>query len=118
MAVLYKTIDEYIKAFTPEIQSILEKIRRTIHAVAPQATEVISYGMPAFKMDKVLVYFAAYTNHIGFYPTGSGIEAFKQELAGYKFSKGAIRFPLDKPVPYELITKITKFRAEQATNDR
>lgn len=103
-------IDEYIAGFPDDIQKLLQKIRAIICKAAPHAEEVISYGMPAYKQHKVLVYFAACKNHIGFYPTGSGIEAFKDELTAYKFSKGAIQFPFDKPLPSALITKIVKFR--------
>jgi uncharacterized protein YdhG (YjbR/CyaY superfamily) len=104
-------IDEYIKDFPEESQKILEQLRVTIKKAAPKAVEVISYSMPAFKQNGVLVYFAAYKNHIGFYPTPSGIEAFKNELSKYKSSKGAVQFPIDKPLPLTLITKIVKFRA-------
>ena len=102
--------DEYIAGFPDDIQKLLQKMRAIICKAAPHAEEVISYGMPAYKQHKVLVYFAACKNHIGFYPTGSGIEAFKEELTAYKFSKGAIQFPFDKPLPSALITKIVKFR--------
>lgn len=102
--------DEYIAGFPDDIQKLLQKMRAIICKAAPHAEEVISYGMPAYKQHKVLVYFAACKNHIGFYPTGSGIEAFKDELTAYKFSKGAIQFPFDKPLPSALITKIVKFR--------
>jgi len=103
--------DEYIKSFPGETQKILEQMRSTIRKAAPKAEEVISYAMPAFKQNSVLVYFAAYKNHIGFYPTPFGIEAFKDELSKYKSSKGAVQFPIDKPLPLALITKIVKFRA-------
>ena len=109
----YKTIDEYIRSFPADLRSVLEKIRQTIHEVAPEATEVISYQMPAFKLNGVLVYFAAHKNHIGFYPTSSGIEAFKVELTPYKFSKGAVQFPLDKPIPFDLVKKIVVFRVKE-----
>ena len=102
--------DEYIKSFPGETQKILEQMRATIRKAAPKAEEVISYAMPAFKQNGVLVYFAAYKTHIGFYPTPSGIEAFKDELSKYKSSKGAVQFPIDKPLPLALITKIVKFR--------
>lgn len=108
-----QTIDEYIASFTPDIQEILEKIRKTIRDAAPEAREAISYQMPTFKMHGNLVHFAAFKKHIGFYPTPSGIEAFENELAGYKTSKGAIQFPLDKPIPYELISRIVKFRVKE-----
>jgi len=103
-------IDEYITVFPPIIQEILEQCRLAIKEAAPQATEVISYGMPAFKLNGILVWFAAYSKHIGFYPHSTGIDAFKNEISTYKRSKGAIQFPLDKPIPFKLITEIVKFR--------
>jgi uncharacterized protein YdhG (YjbR/CyaY superfamily) len=110
----YTTIDEYTAQFPADMQKILTKIRKTIRKAAPQAAEKISYRMPAFfQGEKVLVYFALMKNHIGFYPTGEGIAAFAGELDGYKTSKGAVRFPLSEPVPYDLIARITAFRAEQ-----
>jgi uncharacterized protein YdhG (YjbR/CyaY superfamily) len=109
----YTTIDAYIRSFPPEVQSVLEKIRQTIHKAAPQAAETISYRMPAFKLNGVLVYFAAYKKHIGFYPTGSGIENFKTELASFVTSKGTVQFPLDKPVPFDLVAKIVAFRVRE-----
>jgi uncharacterized protein YdhG (YjbR/CyaY superfamily) len=108
-----KTIDEYIKAFPPDIQNILEKMRQTIHNAAPEAVEAISYRMPVFKLNGILVYFAAYKSHIGFYPTSSGIEAFKNELSSYKWSKGTVQFSLDKPIPYDLVEKIVRFRVKE-----
>lgn len=112
----YRTIDEYIRTFSKDVQVILEKIRQTIRKTAPEALEVISYQMPAFKQNGVLVYFAAYKHHIGFYPTSSGIEAFKNELAYYKSSKGSVQFPLDQPIPYELVKKIIQFRLKEDKN--
>lgn len=106
-------IDSYIADFPPETQELLQQIRATIKKAAPQATEVISYAMPAFKLHAVLVYFAAYKNHIGFYPTASGIEIFKKELSVYKGAKGSVQFPLDKPLPLDLITKIVEFRVAE-----
>ncbi|UKT63890.1 iron chaperone [Pedobacter mucosus] len=108
-----ENIDEYISRFSLETQKLLQVVRQTIHQVIPEAKEVISYGMPAFKVNKILVYFAGYKNHIGFYPTGSGIDAFKSEFTDYKWSKGAVQFPLNKPLPLDLITRITKFRANE-----
>ncbi|WP_316832455.1 iron chaperone [Pedobacter aquatilis] len=108
-----QTIDEYIALFPAKTQQLLQQIRETIHKAVPNAKEVISYKMPAFKQNGVLVYFAAYEKHIGFYPTGSGIEAFKHEFGDYKWSKGAVQFPLNKPMPLDLITRITKFKAER-----
>jgi uncharacterized protein YdhG (YjbR/CyaY superfamily) len=106
-------IDHYISGFPEQSRALLEQLRETIKLAAPEAIEVISYGMPAFKQNGILVYFAAYKNHIGFYPTASGIEAFKTELSSYQWSKGTIQFPLDKPLPSELITKIVKHRIYQ-----
>ncbi|WP_316846056.1 iron chaperone [Pedobacter psychrodurus] len=108
-----ENIDQYIANFPLTTQKLLEEIRETIRKALPDAKEVISYGMPAFKQHTVLVYFAGYAKHIGFYPTGSGIEAFQQEFDNYKWSKGAVQFPLDKPLPLDLITRITKFKAER-----
>ena len=108
-----KTIDEYILQFQPEAQSILMNLRRFIKVIVPEATEKISYQMPAFYLNGNLVYFAAHKNHIGFYPTASGIEHFKDKLQGYVFSKGAIQFPLGKPLPYDLIGEIVAFRADE-----
>lgn len=109
-----RTIDEYIADFPPEVQEILHKVRATIRKAAPSAEETIKYRMPTFTLKGNLVHFAAYKQHIGFYPTPSGIEAFKAELAAYEGSKGAIRFPLDKPIPYTLIGKIVKFRVKES----
>jgi len=108
-----KDIDSYISDQPESIREQLEQLRHIILSAAPKSKEVISYGMPAFKMNSVLVYFAGYKNHIGFYPTGSGIKEFEDELGGYKYSKGAIQFPLDKKLPVGLIKKIVKFRLKQ-----
>ena len=108
-----KSIDDYINQFPDEIKSKLEKIRAAIKKAAPKSTEVISYGMPAFKQNKVLVYFAVGKNHIGFYPTPNPINVFSKELEAYKTSKGAIQFPLDKKIPLTLISKITRFRVKE-----
>ncbi|MGO4291708.1 iron chaperone [Chitinophaga sp. RAB17] len=107
------TIDEYIAGFPPDIQEILEQVRATVKKSAPKAEETISYGMPAFKQNGHLVYFAAFKNHIGFYPIPSGMEQFKAELAGYKTGKGSVQFPLDEPMPLTLIGKIVKFRVKE-----
>jgi uncharacterized protein YdhG (YjbR/CyaY superfamily) len=109
----FKTVDEYISTFPVSTQKILKDVRKTIHEAAPQAEDVISYNMPALKFKGVLVYYAAYEKHIGFYPTNSGIEAFKDQLRNYKFSKGAIQFPIDEPIPFNLITRIVKFRMKE-----
>lgn len=108
-----KTIDEYIAGFSKDTQEILEKIRATIREAAPDAEEAISYQMPTFKLRGNLVHFAAFKKHIGFYPAPSGIEKFKPALAGYQSSKGAVQFPLDKPIPYDLISQITRFRVKE-----
>jgi uncharacterized protein YdhG (YjbR/CyaY superfamily) len=110
----FSTIDEYIKTFPKNIQSILEKIRQTIIEAAPEAVEAISYKMPTFKLyGKNLVYFATFENHIGFYPLPSVIEAFKRELSLYKQGKGSVQFPLVKPIPYDLVEKIVKYRVKE-----
>ena len=109
----FESIDEYISKFSPEIQKILIKLRQVIKESAPGAEEKISYQMPAFVLHGNLVYFAAYKNHIGFYPTPSGIVAFKNELSQYKGAKGSVQFPIDKPLPYELISKIVEFRVAE-----
>jgi len=110
----FRTIDEYIKIFPQDVQSILERMRQTIRKAAPEAVEAISYQMPAFKLNgKSLVYFAGYKNHVGFYPVPSGIKAFKKELSQYKTGKGSVQFPIDKPVPHDLVKKIVIFRVKE-----
>lgn len=109
-------IDKYIKKFPEEVQEKLEILRRVIKENAPDAVEKISYGMPTFYLNGNLVHFAAYSGHIGFYPAPSGIEAFKDQRAVYKTSKGAIQFPLDEDLPLGLIRKIVKFRVEENSN--
>ena len=113
IAIKPKNVDEYIASFPNDIQEILEAIRGTIIKAAPQAVEVIRYNMPAYKQNAVLVYFAAYKNHIGFYPTSSPIRVFKDDLKDYKTSKGAIQFPLYKPLPHKLITKIVHYKVTE-----
>lgn len=108
-----KSIDEYILEFPIEIQEILKKLRKVIKESAPDAEEKISYQMPTFVLHGNLVHFAAFKNHIGFYPAPSGIDAFKDELSEYKGGKGSIQFPLEKPLPYDLIRKIVKFRVAE-----
>lgn len=103
-------VDNYIKIFPVATQKKLQQIRSVIKKAAPKAIEIISYQMPAYKINKVLVYFAGYEKHIGFYPTPAGIEKFKDEFTGYKYSKGAVQFPLDKPLPVELIKRIVLYR--------
>ena len=109
----FKTIDNYISTFPNNIKYILEELRAVIKASAPNAEEKISYQIPTFALKGNLVHFAAYKNHIGFYPTSSGIQAFKKELSIYEVSKGTIRFPIDKPLPYNLISNIVKFRVKE-----
>lgn len=106
-------VDNYIAAFPDDTQKKLKQIRATIKKAAPKAEELISYNMPAFKLNGMLVYYAAYKKHIGFYPTGSGIAAFKKELSIYKGAKGSVQFPLDKPIPLNIITKIVKHRVKE-----
>ena len=108
-----KDPNEYISSFPKETQVLLKKVRETIKKAAPEAEEVISYGMPAFKQNGMLVWYAAHTKHIGFYPRGSGIGKFKEELSNYKVSKGTIQFPFNKPIPLGLIAKIVKFRVKE-----
>jgi uncharacterized protein YdhG (YjbR/CyaY superfamily) len=109
----FQSIDEYIAGFPPDIQKLLETVRATIKAAAPGAEERISYQMPAFALNGNLVYFAALKGHIGFYPTSSGVAAFKDELAGYRSTPGAVRFPIDQPLPLDLITRIVRFRVAE-----
>lgn len=109
----FETIDEYIASFPEHTQKLLQQMRTIIKKAAPKTEEVISYGMPAYRLHTVLVYFAGYKNHIGFYPTSSGIRLFKDQFAEYKNSKGAVQFPLDKPLPVKLIKEITAFRAKE-----
>ena len=108
-----KNIDEYIAGFPHDVQEILEKIRLTIRKAAPDAEETISYQMPTFTLKGNLVHFAAYKKHIGLYPAPSGTEKFKQELSVYKAAKGSVRFPLDRPIPFDLISQIVKFRVKE-----
>ena len=107
------SVEEYIATAEPKARKALRDIRKTIRAAAPKAEEVISYQMPGYKQNGMVVFFAGYKNHIGFYPTGSGIEKFKNEFAKYKWSKGAVQFPLEKPLPLALIKKIVKFKLKE-----
>ncbi len=108
-----KTIDEYIAGFPPDVQKVLKKIRMTIRKAAPDAEETIKYRMPTFILNGNLVYFAAFKNHIGFYPIPTGIKEFEKELSAYKMGRGSVQFPLDEPIPYDLITRIVKFRVKE-----
>lgn len=113
----FSTIDEYIQTFPKDVQDILERLRQVIKETAPDATEAISYQMPTFKLKgKNLVHFAAWKSHIGFYPTPSGTEAFKEEISKYKAAKGSVQFPLDAPMPYELVRRIVRFRVGEMGN--
>lgn len=112
------TVDEYIANFSTEIQTILQSIRNTIKQAAPEAEECISYQMPAYKYHGMLVYFAAFKNHIGLYALPSGNTAFQKELSTYKTGKGSIQFPLDKPMPFDLITKIVLHRVKENESKR
>lgn len=109
------SVEEYITSFPAETEKVLQELRTIIKSAAPRAAEVISYHMPAYKQNGVLVYFAACKHHIGFYPTSSPINVFKEELKNYKTSKGAIQFPYDQPLPKNLITQIVEFRVKEDT---
>ncbi|NLR68929.1 DUF1801 domain-containing protein [Chitinophaga varians] len=110
MATKFKTTDEYLATVPETSLQKAREIREIIRKAVPKATEVISYNIPAFKLNKVLVWFAAYKSHVGFYPGGTAINVFQDDLTGYKTSKGAIQFPLDEPLPVSLINKIIKYR--------
>jgi uncharacterized protein YdhG (YjbR/CyaY superfamily) len=114
----FKTMDEYIQTFPEEVQVILEKMRRTIRKAAPEAEEAISYQIPTFKLNGNLVHFAAFKNHVSFFPTARGVEAFKKELSRFKGSTGTVQFPLDRPIPYDLVRKITVFRRKENLEKR
>ncbi len=109
----FKTVDDYLSTLPTQTKSILKELRKTIKEAAPQAEELISYNMPAFKLNGMLVWYAAYKTHIGFYPAPAAIKVFKDELTGYKTSKGAIQFPVEKTIPATLIKKIVKFRINE-----
>lgn len=109
----FKTIDEYISMFPDEVQTILNQVRQTIRGAAPEAEETINYQMPTFTLNGNLVHFAAFKTHIGFYPTPTGIEAFKEELAPYKGAKGSVQFPIDQPMPLSLICRIVEYRVKE-----
>ncbi|AYL97467.1 iron chaperone [Mucilaginibacter celer] len=108
-----ETIDEYIADFPDEVQQKLQQVRATIKAAAPDAVEAIKYAIPTFILNGNLVHFGGFKNHIGFYPAPQGLEEFKEELSGYKGAKGSVQFPLNEPLPLDLITKIVKFRVQK-----
>ena len=108
-----KTIDDYMSHFPREVQELLGQMRRTIRKTAPRAEEAISYGIPGFKFNGSLVWFAGYKRHIGFYPGSSAIATFKKELSAYRVAKGSVQFPVDKPLPLALVSRIVKFRMKQ-----
>lgn len=113
MKLEFKDIDSYIATFPEDLQILLEQVRNTIKSSAPKAEEVISYNMPAFKYHGMLVYFAGYKNHIGFYSLPSGHKAFEKELSKYKQGKGSVQFPIDEPMPLALIKKMVKYRVKE-----
>jgi uncharacterized protein YdhG (YjbR/CyaY superfamily) len=107
-------MDEYIATFPRDVQDTLEKLRQIIRESAPKSVETISYGIPTFDLNgKHLVHFAAYKNHVGFYPTSSGITRFKKELSRYELSRGTVRFPIDEPIPFDLVKKIVRYRVKE-----
>lgn len=111
----FSTIDEYIKTFPKDVRSILEKIRQTIRKAAPEAEETISYQIPTFELNgNYLIYFAGFRNHVSVYPAPRENEVFKEELSLYKGGKGTVQFPLDKPIPYDLVRRIVKFRVKES----
>jgi len=110
---IFNTIDDYIAAFPEDVQAFLAELRTAVRLAAPAATETINYQMPTFQLNGNLVHFAAYKNHIGFYPAPSGIEAFQDELSGYKSAKGSVQFPINQPLPLELISRIVRFRVAE-----
>ena len=110
----FKTIDEYVSTFPDDVQILLQKMRQTIRQAAPEAEEAISYRIPTFKLNGNLVHFAAFKSHIGFFPTSSGIAAFKKELSHYKSSTGSVQFPMDRPIPYGLVRRIVAFRRKES----
>jgi uncharacterized protein YdhG (YjbR/CyaY superfamily) len=109
----FKTIDEYISMFPDDVRTILNQVRQTIREAVPEAEETINYQMPTFTLNGNLVHFAAFKNHIGFYPTPTGIEAFKEELSPYKGAKGSVQFPIEQPMPLSLIRRIVEYRVKE-----
>jgi uncharacterized protein YdhG (YjbR/CyaY superfamily) len=114
----FKNMDEYFATFPKNVQDSLEKLRRVIRESAPQSEETISYGIPTFKLNGNLVHFAAFKNHLGFYPTPSAITAFKKGLSPYKQAKGSVQFPWDKPIPFDLVKKIVAYRVKEVSGKK
>jgi uncharacterized protein YdhG (YjbR/CyaY superfamily) len=114
----FRTIDEYINSFPEDVRAMLNELRQTIREAAPDAEETISYQMPTFRLNGNLVHFAAFKNHIGFYPTPTGVEEFKDELSTYKGAKGSIQFPIDQPLPLPLIRRIVEYRVKEASQQK
>lgn len=114
----FKTVDEYISTFPKDIQKILEQVRQAIKKSAPEAQETINYQIPTFRLNGNLVHFAAFKNHIGFYPAPSGLKAFRKEISKYKSSKGSVQFPIDEPMPISLISKIVKYRVKENSSKK
>ena len=110
---VYSNVDAYIASFPEHIRHKLQQMRDAIRVAAPDASETISYGMPTFRLHGNLVHFAAYPKHIGFYPTPSGITAFQHELNGYKYAKGSVQFPIDQPLPLDLVSRVVRFRVKE-----
>jgi len=110
---IHETIDEYIADFPPDVQAILEKLRATIRKAAPDAEEAMKYRLPTFVLNGNLVHFGAFKKHIGFYATPTGNEKFRKELSVYEGAKGSVQFPLDKPIPYDLVSRMVKFRVKE-----
>jgi len=109
-----ETIDDYIAAFPPAVQAILQQLRSTIRSAAPEATEAMKYQIPTLVLNGNLVHFAAFRSHVGFYPTPSGIEKFSEELSGYATARGSVQFPLDRPIPFDLVRRIVEFRVGES----
>lgn len=109
----FTTIDEYVATFPPDVQKVLQEVRSTIRRAAPDAVETVKYGIPTFVQGENLVHFGGFKTHVGFYPSPSGIEAFKNDLSAYEGAKGSVQFPLDKPMPLRLIARIVKFRVKE-----
>ena len=110
---IHETIDEYIADFPPDVQAILKKLRATIRKAAPDAEEAMKYRLPTFVLNGNLVHFGAFKKHIGFYATPTGNEKFRKELSVYEGAKGSVQFPLDKPIPYDLVSRMVKFRVQE-----